>query len=96
MDNLARNAMLAKQANMSYGKWKALQPVVSAEKPETIPEGWKLCEYCKKPFKPFNGMQRYCEYSCREKGYYERQIETQRRYRERKKAEREGKENGCI
>ena len=28
MDNLARDAMLAKQANMSYGRWKAMQEPV--------------------------------------------------------------------
>jgi hypothetical protein len=38
MDNLARNAMLAKQSGLSYGKWKAMQPIVEIKKPE-IQEG---------------------------------------------------------
>lgn len=90
MDNLARNAMLAKQANMSYGKWKALQPIVSVEKMEKIPEGWRRCAYppCNKPFKPRNPQQIYHEYGCREKGYYEKQQEQQRKYREKKRREK--------
>jgi hypothetical protein len=93
MDNLARNAMLAKQAGMSYGRWKAMQPVMDVKKPETIPEGWKLCEYCKKPYKPFNGMQRFCEYECREKGYYEKSLANSKRYRENRK---ERNKNECV
>ena len=80
MDRLARNAMLAKQAGMSYGQWKALQPIVPVEKMEMKepPKGWIKCEYCKKPFKPFNSMQKYCEVYCRERGYYEKRSENQR------------------
>lgn len=89
MDNLARNAMLAKQAGMSYGKWKALQPVVPIEKKEVVPEGWIRCAYCNKPFKPHNPQQKYCEYMCRERGYAEKAKEVtaryQAKYRERKK-----------
>lgn len=70
MDRLARNAMLAKQAGMSYGKWKAMQPRV--EKP-AIPDGWKTCEYCGKPYKPAKG-KRFCDVVCREAAYKERKA----------------------
>lgn len=74
MDRLSRNAMLAKQAGMSYGKWKAMQPPVDATK--TIPDGWKACEYCGKPFPP-KSHQRFCEYSCREAAQRERKWKEQ-------------------
>lgn len=62
MDNLARNAMLARQAGMSYGKWKALQPVVVPVKKE-IPEGMKECPHCGKAFKGRKN-QRFCNPEC--------------------------------
>jgi hypothetical protein len=62
--------MLARQAGMTYGKWKAMQPRVDIEKP-TIPDGWKACEYCGKAFKPVQG-KRFCEEYCRQQAYYER------------------------
>ena len=70
MDRLARNAMLARQAGLSYGKWKALQPIVPVEK-KPIPEGWKECERCGKPFKP-GPRQRFCELYCRVQAYEEK------------------------
>ena len=39
--------MLAREANMTYGKWKALQPVVDIKKLEM--ESWPKCEWCGKP-----------------------------------------------
>ena len=66
MDNLARNAMLARQAGMSYGQWKALRPVVKVE--QTIQEGWKPCEWCGKHFAPKQG-KRFCDDGCREEAY---------------------------
>ena len=87
MDNLARNAMLAKQAGMSYGKWKAMQPIVKVEQ-KPIPEGWRKCEYCGKPFKPVQG-KRFCEMDCRKEAYRKRENaikkEYMRKYRELKK-----------
>ena len=67
MDNIARNAMLAKQAGVSYGKWMAMQePVKVTEK--SIPEGWVKCECCGKPFKKSHG-KRFCDIECRRKAY---------------------------
>lgn len=102
MDNLAKNAMLAREANMTYGKWKALQ-YQQQQKQETqpepkrdIPEGWKRCEWCGKPFKPkTKRKQMYCEVSCQQQAQYyrnhDKELEIQRRYRERRKAAGDGK-----
>ena len=83
MDKLSREVAQALAANMSYGKWKAMQePVKPEEKP--IPEGWRKCEYCGEIFKHKNG-KRFCDLTCREKGYKPRRIQTdQERYRQRK------------
>lgn len=87
MDNLARNCMLAKQANMSYGKWKALQPIVPYEKKEVIPEGWKKCLRCGKVFKPSKNAQKYCDIWCRNNsdGAKEKKKAYNKMYYERKK-----------
>lgn len=80
MDNLARDTMLARQAGMSYGKWKAMQPVVAS-----IPEGWATCEYCGGQFKP-RKKKRFCDSTCRDKAYEGRRREIRtaymRKYRE--------------
>ena len=62
MDNLARNAMLAKEAGMSYGRWKAMQEPVKPEK--KTPEGWIPCKHCGEPFNP--GKYRTKKYCCDE------------------------------
>ena len=86
MDNLARDAMLARQAGLSYGRWKAMQkPVKVTESP--IPDGWRKCEFCGKPFKKSHG-KRFCNIDCRNKAYKPRENELKaehmRKYRERK------------
>ena len=94
-DSLARDVMLAKQAGMSYGKWKAQQPFVPIAD-RKIPDGWKRCETCGKPFKPASGGKRYCEAYCRTKAYRERALELQREYyrkSKKKKGENETNEN---
>ncbi len=87
MDNLARDAMLAKEACMSYGRWKAMQPVAEIEKPP-IPEGWRECECCGKLFKPI-AAQRFCDIGCRREAYEEkaRQMRKEciKRWREEQK-----------
>ena len=72
MDRLARNAMLARQAGMSYGKWKALQPRVEPQKPE-LSEYERVCAYCGKTFvKKNKQVQIYCELYCRMEAQKER------------------------
>ena len=50
MDNLAKDAKSARGAGMSYGKWKAMQPVVEFGESK-LPDGWRRCVVCGKPFK---------------------------------------------
>ena len=78
MDNLARNTMLAKQAGMSYGKWKAMQPLVK-KIPVVIPDGWKPCEFCGKPFKRTQG-RRFCDIGCRNQAYAEKNKKLKAEY----------------
>ena len=63
MDNLAKDAAAALAAGMSYGKWKAMQGYSELKKKDEIPEGWRACKHCGKPFKPIN-KQIYCEFAC--------------------------------
>lgn len=83
MDNLARDAMLALKAGMTYGKWKAMQEPVKIKK-KTLPDGWIECKYCGKAFKPTRGCQKYCCMDCRNRAYAPKAREKQKRYRERK------------
>ena len=83
MDNLAKDAAAALAAGMSYGKWKAMQdkPVV-IEKKEEIPEGWRVCKRCGKPFKVknFGKRQIYCELACQKAAQRDRDREKNREY----------------
>ena len=87
MDRLSRNAMLARQAGMSYGKWKALQPIVPIVK-KKIPDGWKECEGCGKVFKPGDPRQRFCDIGCRNEAYYQRRRELLKEYAKKKYREK--------
>ena len=74
-DKLALDAAAAKAANMSYGKWKAMQTPVILE--NMIPEGWLICENCGKVFKPKTRRpQKYCEVYCQRMA--QRRIEKER------------------
>lgn len=74
MDNLARNAMLASQAGLSYGKWKALQPAIVPTK-KADPADIKVCPHCQKAFTGRNN-QKYCSLECREKTYNKKRRKT--------------------
>lgn len=86
------NAMLAKEAGLSYGKWKAMQPVVPIVKEEVIPDHWVRCEECGKAFPP-KGGKRFCDCFCRRKAYEKtrydkaKRAEYMRQYRARRAAE---------
>lgn len=83
MDNLARNAMLARQAGMSYGKWKSLQPIVPILKPE-IPEGWKKCAGCGIAFFTKKGNAKYHDEACRLRAADKRKNERRKEKRNEK------------
>lgn len=97
MDNLAKCAFLAKKAGMSYGNWMAIYgEKITRKKEVVIPEGWKLCECCKKPFRG-KPNQRFCEPHCRNSTYQKQYSESHRdRIREYMKDYREErkKKNG--
>lgn len=70
-DKLSQDAAAARAEGMSYGKWKGLQTPENVEK--KIPEGWRICEYCGKPYKPKTYRpQKYCEPYCGQRARIER------------------------
>ena len=83
MDVLAMEAMLAKQAGMSYGRWKAMQEPQEPKEKE-LPDGWLKCERCGQPFKKKAG-KRFCDLDCRMKAYEAQlKIKNAERYRRSK------------
>lgn len=71
MDQLTLDCIAAQKAGMTYGKWKAQQPVVT---PVVEPEPWevqedstKICRNCgtKLP-KNLHANARYCSRSCKD------------------------------
>ena len=74
MDNLARNAMLARQAGMSYGQWKASHPTTKAER--GLGERECVCQHCGRVFLLKNKHKRkYCEFYCESEAAKLRQKE---------------------
>lgn len=74
MNNLARDAMLAKQAGMTYGQYKAMQDPVTVKK--GIPEGWLVCAWCGKQYKPkTKRKQLYCDFVCQREAQKEKDRE---------------------
>ena len=66
-DKLSRENAQALAAGMSYGKWKAMQPVVPI-KPKPPKECYieHICEHCGCTFVRFDNMQvKYCGDMCR-------------------------------
>ena len=94
-DKLAQDAAAALAAGMSYGKWKALQCNSTAKVEQSVPDGWLVCNYCGKAFKPkTKRKQLYCEPVCQAAASRERCRENynayKRAYNARKRAELEG------
>jgi hypothetical protein len=74
MDNLIRDMRLCEKAGfgVSYGKWKATQPVVDAPKRKTSGKV-RTCEYCgKEIFDKYNRNRKYCDDNCRSNAWYKR------------------------
>ena len=75
MDNLARNAMLARKAGMTYGKWKALHynPEEFVPPKPKRSEYERICEWCGHQFLvKSNRVQKFCQYYCRQEAQKER------------------------
>jgi hypothetical protein len=101
MDNLAKDAAAALAAGMSYGRWKAMQgePVKVEPKKTELPDGWKVCPWCGKAYKPkrcSNSRQIYCELECQKAAQRERdrgkRNEYYRSYQEKKRAAQDGEQ----
>ena len=76
--------MLARQAGMSYGKWKAMQPIVEVkEKP--MPEEYRTCEYCGEIIGG-DRRKRFCNDDCRRQAYYDKELAIQREYQRKRRA----------
>ena len=94
LDKLSLDMIECEKAGFGvhYGRWKATQEPVKIV-PVVIPEGWKPCEYCGKPFKSKQG-QRFCEIGCRNDAYAKKnkqlKAEYMKGYRDRKLAEAAG------
>ena len=70
-----------------YGKWYAAQNRPVKIEPKGLPDGWKKCAYCGKPFKPkTKRIQYYCEAQCQAAAQKLRDKEKRKIY------EREGRE----
>lgn len=79
MDNLARNAMLARQANMSYGKWKAMHYVpqkptepVKVEAVVEVKPDVRRCPMCGTIIRKRN--KKYCNEYCGQQYRYRKKI----------------------
>lgn len=76
MDSLARDVFLARQAGMSYGKWKATQPVTIKKPDEETDEKAFPCGFCGKMITdPHNRRRQYCDSSCAGSAAYRRKKE---------------------
>ncbi len=66
LDKLSLDMIECQKAGFGvhYGAWKATQIPKKIE-PKGLPDGWKKCAYCGKPFKPkTKRIQYYCEAQC--------------------------------
>lgn len=81
MDNLSKCMIQCKADGygVHYGAWRAAQGGVFLMKEDTIPAGWKKCEYCGELFKPSRSDQRFC-------GSYCQRLQADKRFREKRKA----------
>ena len=89
MDNLIRDMRLCEKAGfgVSYGKWKATQPVVTPmikpEEPTPNPIVVKAvvvkkrCAQCNKEFVSKQGRRRFCSNKCSSLAYYYKKKELQ-------------------
>lgn len=95
LDKLAQDAAAALAAGMSYGQWKALHPQTASVELQTdeVPDGWKMCKYCGKYFRPVKGGQRYCDIQCQRAAQRIKDREHKRKQAEKKRAEERNKEN---
>ena len=84
-DNLALDAMDARAAGMTYGKWKAMHPETKKANESRLPQHRKkeydiskvyecTCLYCGKKFVTDSKQRRYCTDLCKAKNDKERYL----------------------
>ena len=76
-DKLAQDAAAALAAGMTYGKWKALQPIIPIE-PKTPKESFieHVCEHCGCKFIRHDCKRvKYCGEKCRDAAARKREKE---------------------
>lgn len=80
-DKLSQDAAAALAANMSYGRWKAMQNPVKIE-PKKIPIGieTKKCPWCGVEFFSGDNKTKYCSKRCKQLARNDRMVQ---KYRER-------------
>ncbi len=86
-DKLAQDAASARQAGMSYGRWKAMQNPVTITKPDpakVVPDlecaGMikKICAHCSKEFfTSRRTRQIYCGRPCRDSANYHKKLKKE-------------------
>lgn len=97
LDNLSLDMIQCKKDGYGchYGKWKAMQGCGEV-KEKQLPEGWKICEWCGKWYKPKQQKcnQKYCEPFCQQQAQSARRHEKtamyMRDYRAKRKDEKDG------
>lgn len=74
MDNLTLEMRACEKAGfgVSYGKWKATQPVVDVPKPQ-VSGKVRTCQYCGKQIvDKYNRNRRFCDDNCRSNARYKK------------------------
>lgn len=99
MDNqepskLAQENAQARAANLSYGKWKALQQRQETKPEEPINVG-KVCQCCGKPIKGTKRKQ-FCDPHCQRLSYEARNKEKRAEYNRKYKKKRPKKEKEIL
>ena len=90
MDQLTLDCIAARKAGMTYGKWKALQPVgapvaVVEIEPEEVPKrAVRTCKNCGREVPAImHGSVKYCSIDCKYEIIRIKQRDYYRRKRER-------------
>ena len=78
-DKLAQDAKAAREAGMTYGKWKAMQSPVNVV-PSSKRKGIKkICLHCGKEFYQTSAIEKkYCDENCRNY-YYQNRVREERK-----------------
>lgn len=83
LDNLSKDMIRCKADGFGchYGQWKVSNWNTKDRVEEITPQGWLICKYCGKPFKPrTKRKQLYCEAVCQSQAQREKRKEYYRNY----------------